>query len=378
VRPCSWRARSPNRRPRGARVVASFPADGTVDVPPNAEPFVLALDGDLALEEGAVIFRGEAGPIEHALGVVRCEPLGLTATTCLLVAASAPLPRASTLTLETTDALRDATGASIPRSTIQVVTALGVDARAPALLTPLSCPIDAEPETSVGCVVATDRTWSLALEADEPVRVELGSRSGLTRVLAPRGGVELSLDGLGAEHHEVATLALVDLAGLRTEREISIVTTQALAPVTITEVCADAEGPEPAQEWIELANVGAVPVALAGLSISDREELAGTPIDSGRVLVPGARVLLVGEGFDADLAGAPPGAPLVVVGRTIVPSGLANGGEPLFLRDVEGHRLAHVPALAGEVGRCVVRREGVDPRADAITEFHYDACTPGR
>jgi hypothetical protein len=159
---------------------------------------------------------------------------------------------------------------------------------------------------------------------------------------------------------------------------VPIATTEPLAPLTITEICADAEGPEPAQEWVEIANVGDAAVSLEGLAISDRDDLAGTPLGSTRVLVPGARVILVGEGFDPDLAGAPPGAPLVTVGRTIVASGLANGGEPLYLRDAQGHRLAHVPALAGEEGRCVVRRDGGEPRADAITEFHYDACTPGR
>ena len=362
----------------GARVIGSFPADGTVDVPTNAEPFVIALDGEIALEEGAVILRAASASIDHALGVVRCEPLGLAAHTCLLVAPSLPLPPASPITLETTSALHDATGAAVPRSMIELVSGLGADARAPSLLAPASCPIDALADTTMGCAIATDRTWSIAIEADEPLRVELAARSGLRRALAPRGAVQLAIEGLDAEHHELARLVLIDLAGLRTVREITIVTTAPLAPVTITEVCADAEGPEPAQEWIELANVGAVPVALGGLSISDREELVGTTLVSSRVLVPGARVLLVGEGFDAELAGAPPGAPLVTVGRTVVASGLSNGGEPLFLRDAEGRRLAHVPALSGEVGRCVVRREGGDPRADAIAEFHYDACTPGR
>jgi hypothetical protein len=362
----------------GARAVAAFPADGTPDVPTNAEPFVLAFDGEIVPGEGAVILRASDRPIEHALGLVRCAPLGFEAPGCLVVAPLSALPEGQSLTLETTAALRDATGASVPRSTISMVTALATDVRPPAWLAPSACPLDATQEGGIGCVVATDRTWSIALETDEPVRFELATRGGVIRALAPRGAASLSVAGLPSSHREDGVLTAIDLAGLRAERTLVVATTPPLASLTITEVCADPSGPEPAQEWVEIANVGEAPVGLAGLTISDRETLAGAALASSRMLAPGARVLVVGDGFDADLAGAPPGAPLVVVGRTIVSGGLSNGGEALFLRDADGHRLAHVPALAGASGRCVVRREGGDPRADAITEFHYDACTPGR
>jgi hypothetical protein len=362
----------------GARVIATFPADGSADVPPNAEPFVFALDGEVALGGGAVILRAADLAIEHALGLAPCGPFGFEQHTCMLVAPASPLPSGTAITLETTSSLRDATGASVPTSAIHLTTALEADVDAPVLSSPSSCPIDASPDVSEGCVVATDRTWSITLEASEPVRIELALESGVVRALAPRGRATLSIAGLPPSHREEARLAMVDLAGLRTERPLTIATTAPLRELTITEVCADPIGPEPTQEWVEIANVGYVAVSLEGLTISDRDDLPGTPLGSSRVLVPGARVLVVGDGFDPDLAGAPPGAPLVTVGRTIVPSGLANGGEPLYLRDSDGHRLAHVPALGGEAGRCVVRREGGDPRADAITEFHYDACTPGR
>jgi hypothetical protein len=143
-------------------------------------------------------------------------------------------------------------------------------------------------------------------------------------------------------------------------------------------VCANPIGTEPDQEWIELANVGDVPALLSGVAISDRDDEPGSSLLTERTLVPGARVLLVGEGFDADAAGVPPGTPLVVVGRTVVTSGIANAGEMLFLRDAEGVRLASVPAFAGREGECVVRDADAHARADAIDDFHYDACTPGR
>jgi hypothetical protein len=127
----------------GARAVAAFPADGTPDVPTNAEPFVLAFDGEIVPGEGAVILRASDRPIEHALGLVRCAPLGFEAPGCLVVAPLSALPEGQSLTLETTAALRDATGASVPRSTISMVTALATDVRPPAWLAPSACPLDA-------------------------------------------------------------------------------------------------------------------------------------------------------------------------------------------------------------------------------------------
>lgn len=212
----------------------------------------------------------------------------------------------------------------------------------------------------------------------EPVRIELPRSTGVLRWLAPRGMVSLSIEDLAAGTSEPVDLVLVDLAGLRTSVPIVITTQPALAPITITEVCANPVGAEPDQEWIELTNVGDVPARLSGLGISDRDDEPGTALFTKRSLVPGARILLVGEDFDADAAGVPPGTPLVVVGRTIVTSGIANSGETLFLRDDVGQRLASVPALAGREGECLVRDADAHARADAIDDFHYDACSPGR
>lgn len=361
----------------GARVVAAFPADGTNDVPPNAEPFVLALDGDVVVTGEPVVVRGPAGALSVVTTIARCEPLGFVSTACLRVAPAGSLPRGVMLSIDTTSELRDATGASVPRHGLTVTTALDDDVRPPMWVAPSSCPIDAAP-TSFGCVLQTDWSVRIAIDVDEPVRVELARSGDVVRTLAPRGSVVASLEGLLPSTAEDVTLSLIDLAGLRTEIDFELATRQELAPLTITEVCADPAGPEPRQEWIELANVGDAAASLAGTTISDREDELGAPIPSARVLVPGARVLLVGEGFDADAAGVPAGTALVVVGRTIVAAGLTNTGEPLFLRDAEGRRLSHVPAIRGREGECVVRDLDAHARADAIDDFHYDACTPGR
>ncbi len=362
----------------GARVIATFPADGTLDVPTNAEPLVIALDGDVTLADGAVTVEGQRGLLPITVAGASCAPLGLDAARCMTVAARDRWPSGERLAIQTTDALRDATGAAVPTHRIEMTTATGPDLSPPTFLSRVGCPLDAEPDSSPGCLLVTDETWQLELLVDEPVRVVLTRAGAVLRALAPRGTAMLTVRGLAPSTYEEATLEVVDLAGLRSSQSIVVTTHAAMLPITITEVCANPIGAEPDQEWIELANVGDVPARLSGVAISDRDDEPGTVLSTERTLVPGARVLLVGEDLDADAAGVPPGTPLVVVGRTLVTAGIANSGEALFLRDSDGQRLASVPALAAREGECVVRDADAHARADAIDDFHYDACTPGR
>jgi hypothetical protein len=288
-----------------------------------------------------------------------------------------PLPASTAVVVSTSPALRDATGAAVPGARLALRTARGPDDGPPAIEVPAGCAIDevAEP---FGCVLADDARVRLTVATSEPARVELAIPGQTVRALAASSRVALALAGLGSSARAHGTLTVVDLADRRLEVPVTLATTEPLAPIVIAEVCADPEGPEPDQEWIELENLGDRDVPLEGLAIADRADAVGTRITSHRVIPARGRVLLGGEGFDAMRASAPPGALVVRVGRTIVPSGLANAGEPLFLRDAMGRRLAHVPAMAAGEGRCVVRAPGVALRADAREDFLYDACSPGR
>lgn len=359
----------------GARLVGSFPAEGAADVPTNLTSFVFAFDGAVELVEPPQLFDALVA-LPSSAQLAPCEPTGFDAASCLVLRPRAPLPAARTLVVEGAR-LVDATGASVPLASTFFTTALGPDLEDPALVAPSACPIDAREEVD-RCVVASDSRVALRLSASEAVRAELRVASRVLRSFAPRGSFELLVDGLAPGSTQPATLQLTDLVGRTARFAWTIETSAPLAPLTITEVCSNPVGPEPQQEWIELGNVGDVPASLEGLAISDRADTLGTSIPSSRVVVPGARVLLVGEGFDPERAGVPAGTPLVVVGRTIVPAGIANAGEPLYLRDAEGRRLAHVPALPGLETSCLVRIEGRDPRADDASDFDYDACTPGR
>ncbi len=360
----------------GARLRASFPADGSLDVPTNVASIALGFDGLVEIVDPPTLSDADGTPIASSATLAPCESIGLEGSACLLIAPHGELPPGRACVVRASG-LRDATTAPIDVDDVRFITALERDAAPPTLLAPRSCAID-ERAAPWGCVLADDRSVRVAIEASEPVRFELRSSRAIARAVAPRGLFELRLGPTEPATEVRGTLSLTDLAGLVASFDVALSTLAPLAPITITEVCANPRGPEPRQEWIELGNFGDAPVSLEGLAIADRADALGTTITSARVLVPGARVLLVGEGFDPSLEGVPPGAPLVVVGRSIVPSGIANAGEPLYLRDAAGHRLAHVPALPGIEGLCLARRASRDPRGDASEDFDYDACTPGR
>jgi len=360
----------------GAAVIASFPADGTVGVPTNAASIALALDGEIALAGEPIRASIDGASITGVVALPRCESLGLPGAACLVWTPSAPLMPRGELVIETTDALRDATSAVVPRSSLRVRVADGPDEMIPRVEPAGECPLDAL-ATEAGCVIATDTTWAIAVRVAEPARIELTLPGQVLRALAPRGVAEILAIELEPGFAAAGTLTAVDLAGLRTSVPITLSTHADLATLTITEVCADPEGIEPAQEWIELANFGLSPVVLEGIAISDREDALGTVVHTTAVLPAGARVVIAADAIDADAAGVPPGAPLVTTGRALVSGGLSNAGEPLFLRDGSGRRLARVPSLPGRQGQCVVRAASASPRADAPADFHYDACSPG-
>jgi hypothetical protein len=200
---------------------------------------------------------------------------------------------------------------------------------------------------------------------------------GSDRAVAPRGELALELAGIATDAIVEPELRLVGLDGSTHVERLALRTTEPLATLTITEVSADPRGPEPRQEWVELLNFGPVDTSLEGIALSDRADRVGDVVSAPLVLPAGARALLVADGFDprhADDPRVPDGVMLVRIGTSLASGGLSNSGEPLFLRDGIGRRLATVPAIPSDgPGRCV-RREGA-PRAR--THFSFGPCTPG-
>jgi hypothetical protein len=104
-------------------------------------------------------------------------------------------------------------------------------------------------------------------------------------------------------------------------------TPPALPPIAITEVLANAAGPEPAQEYVEIRNLGADVVSLAGLRLEDSKGGDDLP---PLELAAGGYALVVASSYD-EAQGQDPapraGTLLVRVDTRIGADGLANGGE---------------------------------------------------
>jgi hypothetical protein len=133
--------------------------------------------------------------------------------------------------------------------------------------------------------------------------------------------------------------------------------------LVVSEVYADAHGPEPAQEWVELVNAGSAPVDLAGFVLEDG---AGATELPGGVLEAGGYALVMNPEFDAISDVAPRSSALIVTVDRIGSQGLANQGESLRLKDPEGNVVSRFPALAGRRGVSVARRAPWSLDNDAV------------
>ena len=104
--------------------------------------------------------------------------------------------------------------------------------------------------------------------------------------------------GMVASPESAATLTVtaVDRAGnVAASSPLAFETPPPLPPIVITEVLANAAGPEPAQEFVELRNLGSEPVSLAGLRLEDAKGGDDLPAE---MLAPDAYALVVPSGYD--------------------------------------------------------------------------------
>jgi hypothetical protein len=140
--------------------------------------------------------------------------------------------------------------------------------------------------------------------------------------------VAVPLASLPPETAATVVVRAVDRAGNAAESApLAWQTPAALPPVAITEVLANPLGPEPAQEWVELRNLGSAPVPLDGLAIADSR---GADLLPTATLDPGAYALVVTSSYDPENGADPApraGTQLLRVDGRIGADGLSNGGE---------------------------------------------------
>jgi hypothetical protein len=107
-------------------------------------------------------------------------------------------------------------------------------------------------------------------------------------------------------------------------------------PLVISELLPNPAGPETTQEYVELLNRGQTPTSLAGLFLED--ETGRDPLPDVE-LPPGARALVVGQGFDeASAADVPPrpGTAIVRLPGRLGRDGLRQAGEVVRLMAADG------------------------------------------
>jgi hypothetical protein len=147
----------------------------------------------------------------------------------------------------------------------------------------------------------------------------------------------ISLGDLAGGAEIAISVAAADRAGNQaTSAAVPLTISPGLLPLAITEVHANPAGPEPAQEFVEVRNLGSAALNVGGLAIADAK---GMDLLPDAVIDAGAYALIVPSGFDAASAkDTPPlaGTPLVRVDSRIGSDGLSNGGEAVRLLSADG------------------------------------------
>jgi hypothetical protein len=221
----------------------------------------------------------------------------------------------------------------------------------PPALKALSC-ASGERVADLICIAEGPFSASLRLATNEPAVVTIAAAD-------PGVRAEVLSGAWSAEHHAIIAgipaediqLTLADVNGNQATRTVEL-SPGAGPPIAVTEVYADPLGPEPAQEFVEIWNLGAESVDLSGWMIDDEGDANGDLLPEGTALDPGRAALLVAPGFDPACADDPqpaPGALIVYLSSSIGSNGLKNtAAESIELYDASG---AVVSRYGGEAGK---------------------------
>lgn len=319
----------------GARLENTWPPSEATAVPAGVSRLFVRFGGEV---HGELQLHGPGGGVGFTSVHTSCEDFGWPAGDCRRLELDGPLQRGSRYTFDSR-AMTDHTGRSLERRmSFHTVT------QASAALVPLVCDDD-EATLAWGCALLDDESLTLRARFDAPIRARLHSPWTTVRTVSVHGELAIELRPIPADTEFEVELSLVDLAG--DERSMSAVlsTLPRLPDVFISEVRCDPFGREPQQEYVELFNATDTAVDLSAWRLSDAVGREGDALSGS--IPGGGRLLVVASAFDpsgAEDVPVPAGTPLVRIGTSIASGGLSNAGEPLFLRDPEGQRIASFPA----------------------------------
>jgi Lamin Tail Domain len=241
----------------------------------------------------------------------------------------------------------------------------------PGAVVPLVCRAE-ESAFGPGCAVAADDRVEVRTP-DEPILWVVHTDQG-SLVRVTEAGAALVVNGLAPGTDEHLWGIARDATAAAQKLDLTLHTAPARERPILNEALADALGPEPQSEWVELFNDGTLAVDLAQYSFQDGG--GRTPLPHA-VLAPKSYALLVREDYAPNGSDEPPasGAQLVRV-PTLGKSGLSNSGERLALVDAAGHELSVLPALSGKPGQSLARRTPASLDSDPGS-FSFGTPTPG-
>jgi hypothetical protein len=302
--------------PAGATLVD--PVAGAIDVPLNLAAVVVRFPASVNWgAEGLRICDGDGGPI--AAMSPADEPCDGGA--CYRIALAGRLPPAAACRIVIGAGTTDGGGAPIAGGVVGIFDAAAEPDDTPPAIADLS-------------VAAAGPCLAVSFSTDEPATADIVLQAGGVEASSPGGvgqtrfDVALPLGALPPESAATIVVTVTDRAGnVAASSPLAFETPPPLPPIAITEVLANAAGPEPAQEYVELRNLGAEAVSLAGLRLEDSKGGDDLPAET---LAAGGYALVVASGYDAAQGQDPPpraGTLLVRVDSRIGADGLANGGE---------------------------------------------------
>lgn len=216
---------------------------------------------------------------------------------------------------------------------------------------PMPAPVvdDGAPPVLGAVTVLAGSCVQVAVSVNKPAEVAFVFEQGELVVRAPAARradglmvVTTALAGLPPQQSSQVWAEAVDAQARTSAAPPQIFTTPPARPsVVISEVLANPAGSEYTQEFVELLNFGVEAISLTGFAI---EDATGQDVLGDAVLAPGARALIVAEGFDPS-AGPDPepaaGTLLLRVQGRIGKDGLSNAGEVVTLRAPDGQVVSH-------------------------------------
>jgi hypothetical protein len=365
----------------GARPVLQLvaPPAGSTDLPLNLRRLVVRFSQQLPPLAADGLWLAADDGLRVALRPLREEGACVTDAhqPCQWLAVAGPLRALTVWSLMATRTLGDLQGETLLQERPLALATGSVVDTGPPVLGEVSL------LQSDGCVVVRTRT-------SEPADARL-SASWTTTVQLTAGTLvhELALPAAPAlPAGAQVRLDLQDAAGQAAAPWRHAAERASLAPLVISEVLADPLGPDPDQEWVEIYNRDDRAVELEGWAIDDGTVGADGGALPALRLQPHRYALVVGPRYRAGSGPDPFPAADVPLARLRAPiggRGLANRGEPLFLRRPDGALASSYRGTVGtelEVpgpGRSAQRRSpAACDVATSWTRSGDDGPTPGR